>query len=229
MKLKSVFTLFVVLASIAKSFAQQVTIYKTTDGRMFSKEQKDSIANLGFPIGIKERINKADTIILMMEIYSKGSLKTPFQETFEGKQVPRMVLTEFDGKRIELPVKGRITFVNFWSVTCGPCVAEIPQLNELFIKYNSQVLFLAVSPDSKERIDSFLKKVKFNFHMISAPEIFKKYNIDGYPKNLFIDKRGNVVLTKEGTPSSRKSETDEWIISVFEDYSKIIERLVADE
>jgi thioredoxin-related protein len=30
--------------------------------------------------------------------------------------------------------------------------------------------------------------------MISAPEIFKKYNIDGYPKNLFIDKQGNVVL-----------------------------------
>jgi thiol-disulfide isomerase/thioredoxin len=76
--------------------------------------------------------------------------------TFEGKQVPRMVLTEFDGKRVELPLKGRITFVNFWSVTCGPCVAEIPQLNDLFIKYNSQVLFLAVSPDSKERIDSFL-------------------------------------------------------------------------
>ncbi len=73
-----------------------------------------------------------------------------------------------------------------------------------------------------------MTKTQFDFNIIGDPEIFKRYKIEGYPKNLFIDKDGNVFMTKEGTPSSRKSGGDEWTISVFDDYSAILDKMLSD-
>jgi hypothetical protein len=61
-----------------------------------------------------------------MEIYDKLVLATPFQRMFEGKPLPMMRMNEINGENIVLPTKGKVTFVNFWSVTCAPCIVEIP-------------------------------------------------------------------------------------------------------
>ena len=44
---------------------------------------------------------------------------------------------------------GRVVVVVFWSTSCGACIAEIPQMNELYSKYHEKgVEFIGVSLDA---------------------------------------------------------------------------------
>ncbi|HTL31070.1 MAG TPA: TlpA disulfide reductase family protein [Tepidisphaeraceae bacterium] len=56
------------------------------------------------------------------------------------------------GKHISTQsLKGKPIVVDFWATWCGPCVAEMPHMKELYAKYKDQVAFIGVSLDQPEK------------------------------------------------------------------------------
>lgn len=48
--------------------------------------------------------------------------------------------------------KGKVVFLNFWSTSCGPCIAEMPGIERLQASLRSEpVAFLAVTQESAKR------------------------------------------------------------------------------
>ncbi|MEO1843967.1 MAG: TlpA disulfide reductase family protein, partial [Akkermansiaceae bacterium] len=57
---------------------------------------------------------------------------------------------------------GKIRLINVWSTTCGPCIAEFPDLVKIYRQYQRRDFdFVTISTDpadKKEAVSKFLKK-----------------------------------------------------------------------
>ena len=100
-------------------------------------------------------------------------------------------------------IKGKVVVINFWYMSCAPCVEEMPELNKLVNEYenNNDVLFLALTLDEKGSVlNKFLETNVFNYNIIpdSKDYIMKKLPIMAFPTHLVLDKNSNVMLTIKG-------------------------------
>jgi thiol-disulfide isomerase/thioredoxin len=52
--------------------------------------------------------------------------------TEEGQLAPDFVISDIDGSRHRLSeMRGQVVYVNFWATWCQPCIAELPEIQEL--------------------------------------------------------------------------------------------------
>ncbi|MEW6116437.1 MAG: TlpA disulfide reductase family protein [Nitrospirota bacterium] len=116
-----------------------------------------------------------------------------------GSPAPAFTLTDISGKKISLSeLKGKVVLLNFWATWCGPCKAEMPALNRLYIELKDKgFVILAVSLDTAEKpVKSFIaeKKLAFPVLMDSDKELsFDLYAVMGLPTTFIIDKKGIIV------------------------------------
>ena len=116
---------------------------------------------------------------------------------------PDLKVKTIDGKEISLSsFKGKIVVLNFWATWCAPCKREIPLLNQLVEKFSNRedIVFIALTNDSKNRVENFLKTQEFKYLQTFAnSEIFKKYKVSAIPTHYIINKEGKIVLRMVGS------------------------------
>lgn len=118
-----------------------------------------------------------------------------------GKKAPSFSVTDIAGKSYTLnELNDKIIVINFWFIQCKPCIAEMPDLNELVAKYKGKdVVFLAFSHNEKKSIESFLEKREFDYNIIAmGNDVIQEYGITSYPTHLIIDKDSKVAYFSEG-------------------------------
>lgn len=118
-----------------------------------------------------------------------------------GSPAPDFTLTDLGGHKVTLSaLRGKVVLLNFWSSGCGPCVAEIPSLNELQKELSGQgLLVLGVSIDQTEAPVRDLVarlKVQYTNLMDSSRDVyFDSYGLFGQPISIIVD-RGGVIREK---------------------------------
>lgn len=222
-------TFVVSFASLGFGYAQSAErLYRTEEGKIYSQVQLDSIARLGLPIGQIGEKEINDTTFMMVQIYASVDEIHQLTTKYKGKPLPNITLHTMDGRTITSDdLKGKVVMINFWSTTCGPCIIEMPELNRLQEDYKDKVVFLAPLPENTAKATKLIAKHPFEF--IIAPnssDLFEQLEIDGYPKNFFVDREGIIQEVKEGTPKRRDSPDGEWYVSVYKDYSAILDKIL---
>ncbi|QTN34244.1 redoxin family protein [Akkermansiaceae bacterium] len=88
----------------------------------------------------------------------KGNSVEQDQKAWEEKAVTLDDLDESLAKALRENKSGNVRVINFWSTTCGPCVAEFPMLVDTYRRFqNRNVDFISISMDPAEDRDKVLK------------------------------------------------------------------------
>lgn len=119
-----------------------------------------------------------------------------------GATAPAFSYPSADGKTTFEPAdfKGKYLVIDFWASWCGPCRNVIPEIKELYSKYNQKGLeILSVSIDSKEKDwKAALKEEAMPWPgQILAPnagkEVLNLYQFNAIPHIVLLDKDGKII------------------------------------
>ncbi len=98
--------------------------------------------------------------------------------------------------------KGKYVLLDFWSLSCGPCIQEIRDYYiDIYEKYGgNQFEIIGVADNNAQQLESFINK--FGIKWIVIPdgqhkEIHKKYNILHHPTLYFINPEGEIIAKED--------------------------------
>ena len=122
----------------------------------------------------------------------------------KNKPAPAFNLNSLGGKAISSEAfKGKVVLLDFWEVWCGPCIAAMPKVHDLYEKYREngfEVYGIVNDLRSVEAIREFVKKRSIRFPVLMGDEQLKKdYKLDGsVPLYILINKEGKIVFVQPG-------------------------------
>lgn len=135
------------------------------------------------------------------------------------KPLPELELELMNGDTLRTKeLSGRHVVINWWNTGCKPCIAAMPKLNNLVEKYksDSDVYFLAIAFDKRERVENLLNKRDFNFtHTLGdmeTAEVFGK----SYPKYVILNPEGRVTYYTSGGSEKTYKKIDKVIAEQIE-------------
>ena len=115
----------------------------------------------------------------------------------EGSPAPEFTLRTIDGKSISsADLKGKVVVLNFWFIGCHVCRALKPKLNTFRTKFSGSedVVFIAVTADAPREVERFAKTEPLDYIQTAGADAeLKKFVFSGYPKNIVISKKGEIV------------------------------------
>lgn len=105
-------------------------------------------------------------------------------------------------------LKGQVVVIDFWATWCGPCIAEMPHMKELYAKYHDEgVQFIGISLDSPEdkggleKLRKYVDEKKIPWPQYYqgdgwASEFSTSWGINSIPSLFIVDKNGNLKSVK---------------------------------
>jgi thiol-disulfide isomerase/thioredoxin len=129
-------------------------------------------------------------------------------DTIVGEQSPELKIKGWvtDNPPDLRSLEGKVRVLDFWATWCGPCVANIPHLVQLYGKYKPMgVEFVALSQDkSPEKVRKLVREKRMNYLVAIDDGTVDRFKISSYPTVVVIDHTGKVIWC--GTPWDSKFE-----------------------
>lgn len=121
------------------------------------------------------------------------------------KTAPLFALLQLDGKPYKLGnQKNQWTLVDFWGTWCGPCRAEHPDLQKLYLKtQNGQLpklnIITIASRDNEPAVNAYMKEFKYSFPVVMSDNVVEtSYQVSSWPSKFLISPQGKFVIIPFG-------------------------------
>ena len=98
--------------------------------------------------------------------------------------------------------QGKVVLLDFMSVTCGPCIELMPELNEIHAEFNDSIVMLSVDVDPSDTV-SQLENFKATYNgtwefAFDTDNLQEKFGVLQIPKTIIIDKEGFITFSETG-------------------------------
>jgi len=99
-------------------------------------------------------------------------------------------------------MRGKVVFINFWSLTCVPCKAEMPGINNMRLHYMADTGLVVMPVDLDRNIKddtAYMRKKGMTLPVYVATGVVPQELFQGeLPTTVVLDRQGNIVFHKEG-------------------------------
>jgi len=161
--------------------------------------------------------------LLGNETYERLARGEKTEEHYFGNSLlaPDFTLTDQHGKPWRLrDQRGKVVVLNFWTLTCQPCVEELPSLIELsqILEHDDDIEVVALSTDKDWNEVRTLFPPGNRLRVLFDPErkiVRDKYGTRLFPETWIIDRRGVVRLRVDGRRDWSNALTIDAIKSVL--------------
>ena len=106
--------------------------------------------------------------------------------------------------------KGKTVFINFWATWCPPCIAEMPDINDLYgeLGDNEDIVFILVSVDkTHDKATAFRDKKAFDFPIyFMASGLPEAYDAHSIPTTYVISPEGKILSERHGMAKYNSEE-----------------------
>jgi cytochrome c biogenesis protein CcmG/thiol:disulfide interchange protein DsbE len=112
-----------------------------------------------------------------------------------GRPAPDFELPTLDGVNVGLSsMRGKIVLLDFWSITCGPCLSRMPMIESVGEAYKNNVTLWGISVDPPDSDVKWLLDHQRTLPTLSDPDlvVFDAYAVQGIPALVLIGRNGNV-------------------------------------
>lgn len=128
-------------------------------------------------------------------------------------------LEDLEGNTVSFAdFKEEVVFINFWATWCPPCVAEMPDIHNLYDNQKGNVRFVMISLDQEEeKAKKFIARKDFKFPVYflksRLPDI---YNTHAIPTTYVLDKKGFIQVENHGMAKYNTEQFNELLNSLSE-------------
>jgi len=135
-------------------------------------------------------------------LFKDGSVATD-QKAWEAKPVTLEELDENLAKKLRKNESGNVRVINFWSTTCPPCIADLPNLVDTYRRFqNRAVDFITISIDPIEN-EAKVKKILETRHAALSDRTKPSMEKEGRSSN-------NYIWTDENPDKLAEAIHPEW-------------------
>jgi peroxiredoxin len=117
-----------------------------------------------------------------------------------GQPAPRLAGNDVEGKRVDLAdFAGKVVLIDFWATTCAPCVAEFPNLRQLYKEHREKGFeIIGVSfEDRSETVQAYQPRAKLAWRMVmnESPDgvISHRFKTRTIPALFLVDRKGQIA------------------------------------
>ncbi|MEO9485388.1 MAG: TlpA disulfide reductase family protein [Ekhidna sp.] len=155
----------------------------------------------------------------MQQVVLSTGLIKPTLLAEERKASYNFWLEDLKGNRIEFTeFSNEVVFMNFWATWCPPCVAEMPDIYDLYQKQKDQVSFVMISLDQDEaKARRFIDRKGFEFPVYflrsSLPTTYDTHSI---PTTYVLSKGGTIKVENHGMAKYNTDSFNKLLTDLFE-------------
>lgn len=94
-------------------------------------------------------------------------------------------------------LKGKYILLDFWSNTCGPCIASVPEMKEAEERYKNRLVIVGISDDDEKSWKASLKEhdlkgYQWNEMQGRRGSLALRYRVKGVPHYVLITPDGKI-------------------------------------
>jgi thiol-disulfide isomerase/thioredoxin len=93
---------------------------------------------------------------------------------------------------------GEVVVINYWATWCPPCIAEMPNFQNLYNEYGDRAIFLFLTGDEMNVVNKFLNKHHYILPVYNYDQVPIPLNHNSIPTSFVLNRKSEIVFSHTG-------------------------------